>query len=152
VGTGWRCEPRPPALRISGRSLIPARRNGSGQRLLLPIETPELYWLDCKRRRDSTPAVELGFELAQETDVAVRLRLKRFGRRHRPSYRVAAMDNRSPRDGRVIEELGLYDPMAKDSAQQVSLKRERIQYWLSVGAQPSDTVRDLLKREGIVGR
>jgi small subunit ribosomal protein S16 len=84
--------------------------------------------------------------------VAVRLRLKRFGRRHRPSYRVAAMDSRSPRDGRVIEELGFYDPMAADSARQVSLKRERIQYWLSVGAQPSDTVRDLLKREGIVSQ
>lgn len=93
-----------------------------------------------------------GVEWAQETDVAVRLRLKRFGRRHRPSYRVAAMDSRSPRDGRVIEELGFYDPLASDATQQVSLKKDRIAYWLRVGAQPSDTVRNLLKREGMVGQ
>ncbi len=59
------------------------------------------------------------------------------------------MESRSPRDGRVIEELGWYDPAGKDDTKQVSLKRERIEYWLSVGAQPSDTVRDLLKRQGI---
>ena len=82
--------------------------------------------------------------------MAVRLRLKRLGRRHRPFYRVAAMDSRNARDGRVIEELGCYDPIAKDPDQQVTLKRERIEYWLSVGAQPSDTVRNLLKRQGIV--
>jgi small subunit ribosomal protein S16 len=59
------------------------------------------------------------------------------------------MDIRSPRDGRVIEELGWYDPEAKDPEKQVSLNRERIEYWLGVGAQPSDTVRNLLKRQGI---
>jgi small subunit ribosomal protein S16 len=79
----------------------------------------------------------------------VRLRLKRFGRRHRSFFRLSAMDGRAPRDGRVIEELGWYDPMAKDADKQASLKRDRIEYWLSVGAQPSDTVRDLLKRHGI---
>ncbi|MGC9455131.1 MAG: 30S ribosomal protein S16 [Phycisphaerae bacterium] len=81
--------------------------------------------------------------------MAVRLRLKRLGRRHQSFYRVAAMDIRSPRDGRVIEELGWYDPEAKDPEKQVSLNRERIEYWLGVGAQPSDTVRNLLKRQGI---
>jgi len=81
--------------------------------------------------------------------VAVKLRLKRFGRRHRSFYRVNAVDSRRPRDGRVIEQLGWYDPEAKESDRQVSLKRERIEYWLSVGAQPSDTVRQLLKRQGI---
>jgi small subunit ribosomal protein S16 len=59
------------------------------------------------------------------------------------------MDIRSPRDGRVIEELGWYDPEAKDPQKQVSLNRERIEYWLGEGAQPSDTVRNLLKRQGI---
>ena len=59
------------------------------------------------------------------------------------------MDSRKPRDGKVIEELGWYDPEAKEADKQVSLNRERIEYWLSVGAQPSDTVRDLLKRQGI---
>jgi small subunit ribosomal protein S16 len=81
-----------------------------------------------------------------EYSVAVRLRLKRMGRKHQVLYRLSAMDTRSPRDGRVIEELGWYDPKAKDPEQQVSLNRERIEHWLSVGAQPSDTVRNLLKR------
>ena len=81
--------------------------------------------------------------------MAVKIRLKRLGRRHRSFFRVSAMDSRSPRDGRVIEELGWYDPLAKDDAKQVSLKRERIEYWLSVGAQPSETVRNLLTKQGI---
>ena len=59
------------------------------------------------------------------------------------------MDTRSPRDGRVIEELGWYDPQTDDVNKQLKLNRERIEYWLSVGAQPSDTVRNLLKKEGI---
>ena len=78
--------------------------------------------------------------------MAVRLRLKRFGRRNRPFYRVTAVDGRKARDGRVIEELGFYDPANKDVAQQVRLDSERIRYWLSVGAQPSDTVRGLIRR------
>ncbi len=81
--------------------------------------------------------------------MAVKIRLKRLGRRHRSFFRVSAMDSRSPRDGRVIEELGWYDPLAKDAAKQVSLKRERIEYWLSVGAQPSETVKNLLTKQGI---
>ena len=81
--------------------------------------------------------------------MAVRLRLKRFGRRHHATYRVAAMDARSPRDGRVIEELGWFAPQAKED-KQVSLNPERIQYWLGVGAQPSETVRNLLKKQGII--
>ena len=79
----------------------------------------------------------------------VKLRLKRFGRRHRSFFRISAMDSRAPRDGRVIEELGWYDPNAKEPEEQVSLNRERIEYWLSKGAQPSETVRDLLKRQGV---
>ena len=77
------------------------------------------------------------------------MRLKRFGRRHQSFFRLNAMDSRSPRDGRVIEELGWYDPNAKSPENETSLNRERIEYWLSVGAQPSDTVRQLLKRNGI---
>ncbi len=84
--------------------------------------------------------------------MAVKLRLKRMGRRHRPFYRLNAMDSASPRDGRVIEELGFYDPVEQDGAKQVRLKRERIEYWLSQGATPTDTVRDLLKRNGIAVR
>lgn len=79
----------------------------------------------------------------------VKLRMKRFGRRHRSFYRLTAVDSRSPRDGRVLEELGWYDPESKAADQQVSLNRERIEYWLGQGAQPSNTVRSLLVRHGI---
>ena len=75
------------------------------------------------------------------------LRLKRMGRKHRPFYRLNAMDRRSPRDGRVIEQLGWYDPLAPED-RQVSVNIERADYWLSVGAQPSRTVATLLKRVG----
>ena len=78
----------------------------------------------------------------------VRLRLKRTGRRHRPAYRLTAVDTRCTRDGEVIEELGLYDPANKNPEMQSRLNQERVEYWLKVGAQPSDTARDLLKRLG----
>jgi small subunit ribosomal protein S16 len=76
------------------------------------------------------------------------LRLKRMGRTHRPFYRLNAMDQRSPRDGRVIEDLGWYDPIAAED-KQLNLKTDRIDYWLRVGAQPSQTVKGLLKRVGV---
>ena len=76
------------------------------------------------------------------------LRLKRMGRRHRPFYRLNAMDKRAPRDGRVIEELGWFDPIAPED-KQISFKADRVDYWLSVGAQPSRTVVSLLKRADI---
>ncbi len=82
--------------------------------------------------------------------MAVRLRLKRMGRRHRPYYRMAAVDARAKRDGRVIEEIGLYDPLAKSPEAELTVEKERAAYWLSVGAQPSDTVRALLQRSGVV--
>ncbi|HPD32037.1 MAG TPA: 30S ribosomal protein S16 [Phycisphaerae bacterium] len=78
----------------------------------------------------------------------VRLRLKRTGRRHRPTYRLAAVDSRSPRDGMVIEELGVYEPANQNPDLRCKLKQERVEYWLKVGARPSDTARDLLKRLG----
>ncbi len=82
--------------------------------------------------------------------MAVRIRLKRVGRRHRPSYRVTAVDRRRARDSNVIEELGVYDPINPNEEKQVVLKHERIKYWLSVGAQPSDTVRRLLQKHGVL--
>ena len=84
--------------------------------------------------------------------MAVKLRLKRLGRRHRSFYRVAAMESRNQRDGRVLEELGYYDPENKNKDAQVKLDADRIKHWLSVGAQPTDTVRDLLKKQGIAGK
>ena len=76
----------------------------------------------------------------------VRLRMKSFGRRHRPFFRICAMDTRTPRDGRAIEELGHYDPMVKDLAARAVLEVDRLRYWLSVGAQPSEKVAAILKR------
>ena len=75
------------------------------------------------------------------------LRLKRMGRAHKPFYRLGAMDKRSPRDGRVIEQLGWYDPTAPEGRQH-AIKLDRVRHWLSVGAQPSQTVNDLLRRLG----
>ena len=79
----------------------------------------------------------------------VKIRMKRMGRRHRPYYRINAMDTRSPRDGRVLEELGKYDPLEPDVSKQVVLKPERIQHWLDQGAQTSETVANLLRKNGI---
>ena len=80
----------------------------------------------------------------------VRIRMKSMGRRHRPFFRICAMDSRTPRDGRTIEELGWYDPMVRNEAAREFLEANRIRYWLSVGAQPSDKVAAMLKRHGIL--
>jgi small subunit ribosomal protein S16 len=81
--------------------------------------------------------------------MSVKLRMTRIGKRHRPFYRINAVDSRTPRDGRVIEKLGHYDPIEKDPAKQLTLNSERIKYWLSQGAIPSDTVSEILLRNGI---
>jgi len=83
--------------------------------------------------------------------VAVRLRMKKLGRRHRPFFRICAMDGRTPRDGRVLEELGIYDPMIADVDARAVLNGERIKHWLEVGAQPSENVRVLIKKYGAEG-
>ena len=80
--------------------------------------------------------------------MAVRIRLKKLGRRHRPFFRVCAMDGRTPRDGKVIEELGFYDPMVSDTDARAILNGDRIAYWLSQGAQPSEKVGVLIKKYG----
>jgi len=84
--------------------------------------------------------------------MAVKLRLTRLGRSHRAFFRLRAADERGPTDGRFLEELGYVDPLAKDEGKQVSLKKERIEYWLSVGAKISPTVETLLGKHGIAGR
>jgi small subunit ribosomal protein S16 len=80
--------------------------------------------------------------------VAVRIRLKRMGAKKRPFYRIVAADSRARRDGRFIETLGLYNPLSNPA--EVRLNADRIQHWLSCGAQPSDSVRNLLVREGLL--
>ena len=84
--------------------------------------------------------------------MAVRLRLKRLGRRHCSFYRLAAMESRRPRDGRILEELGTYDPEHKDVNEQVKLNAERIRHWLQLGALPTETVASLLQKQGITTR
>lgn len=74
-----------------------------------------------------------------------------MGRTHRPFFRVCAMDQRAPRDGRVIEQLGTYDPMVPDTDARAILNGERINYWLSVGAQPTPKVATLIKKYGADG-
>lgn len=79
----------------------------------------------------------------------VRIRLRRVGRKKQPIYRIVVADSKSPRDGRFIEIVGQYAPRATDD-QAVNLKADRIEYWLNVGAQPSDTVRSILRRSGML--
>jgi len=81
--------------------------------------------------------------------MAVKLRMTRLGRRHRPFFRINAVESRTPRDGRILEKLGHYDPIEKDTAKQVVLNRERLEYWLDKGAVPSDAVSQILLRHGI---
>lgn len=83
--------------------------------------------------------------------MAVRIRLKKLGRRHQPFFRLCAMDSRAPRDGRVLEELGHYDPLVKETDARAILNGERIDYWLKVGAQPTENARVLIKKYGSNG-
>lgn len=78
--------------------------------------------------------------------MAVRIRMKQLGRKHRPYFRIVAIDGRQPRDGRIIEELGSYDPMVPQTDDRVQLRPDRIKYWMSVGAKPSEKVAVLLKK------
>ncbi|PRQ05396.1 30S ribosomal protein S16 [Enhygromyxa salina] len=76
--------------------------------------------------------------------MAVKIRLARGGAKKRPFYRIVASDARSPRDGRFLEKLGTYNPMTKDGT--VTLNQARVEYWIGVGAQPTDAVRRLLRK------
>ena len=74
----------------------------------------------------------------------VKIRLRRFGKKNTPVYRVVVADGRSPRDGRIIEEIGTYDPLLKNN--NFTLNLDRVDYWLGVGAQASDTVNSFIKK------
>lgn len=78
--------------------------------------------------------------------MAVKIRLARHGTKKKPFYRIVVADGESPRDGRYLENVGTYDPLIDPA--KVTLKPERIRYWIDQGALPSDTVRSLLKKEG----
>ena len=76
--------------------------------------------------------------------MAVKIRLRRMGAKKAPFYRIVVADGRYPRDGRFIEEIGTYDPMA--DSEKLKVNQERVAYWIANGAQPTDTVRGLLKK------
>ena len=80
--------------------------------------------------------------------MSVKIRLKRFGSKKRPYYRMVVMDSRTARDGKAIEELGFYHPIEAEDKQLV-IKEDRVKEWLSNGAEPSDTVRNLLNKKNI---
>jgi small subunit ribosomal protein S16 len=80
--------------------------------------------------------------------MAVKIRMKKLGRKHRPFFRMVAIDSRAPRDGKIIEELGHYDPLIKDTDARAILNGERIAYWLSVGAKASENCEVLIKKYG----
>jgi small subunit ribosomal protein S16 len=95
--------------------------------------------------------VLLGWRHVLEQVVSVRIRMKKLGRSHQAFFRICAVDKHAPRDGRVLEELGTYDPLVKETDARALLKAERVDYWLSVGAQPSDNVAVLIKKYGTNG-
>ena len=78
--------------------------------------------------------------------MAVRIRMKMMGRKHRQFFRIVAIDSRQPRDGRILEELGSYDPQVKNTDERVILKPERVKHWLKVGALPSERCATLFKK------
>jgi small subunit ribosomal protein S16 len=81
--------------------------------------------------------------------MAVKIRLARMGRRHSPFFRIHAIESRNPRDGKILEKLGHYDPIEKDPDKQLVLNVERAKYWLEQGAVPSETVSEMLLKLGI---
>ncbi|MBQ7868118.1 MAG: 30S ribosomal protein S16 [Clostridia bacterium] len=80
--------------------------------------------------------------------MSVKIRLKRMGMKKMPFYRVVVADERSPRDGRFIEEIGYYNPMTEPAT--IKIDAEKAQQWLKNGAQPTDTARTLLKKSGVI--
>jgi small subunit ribosomal protein S16 len=88
------------------------------------------------------------FQNFQEESVSVKIRLKKFGAKARPYYRIVIMDSRTPRDSKTIDEIGLYHPI-EAAEKQIRIDEEKAKFWLARGAQPSDTVRSLLNKKNI---
>jgi small subunit ribosomal protein S16 len=81
--------------------------------------------------------------------MSVKIRMTRRGRRHKPFFRINAVESRTPRDGKILEKLGHYDPIEKNKDKQIVLDAERVRYWLDKGAIPTETVSQILLRLGI---
>ena len=84
--------------------------------------------------------------------MATKIRLRRMGAKKAPFYRVVVADSRSPRDGRTIEEIGYFNPIGKDEETNLKIDEERAIYWLKTGAKPSETVKSLLKKAGVLAK
>ncbi|KAJ4796120.1 30S ribosomal protein S16 [Rhynchospora pubera] len=145
--------PRPPNPKPSSS---PIERTLSNNQTLKP-QTPniEKQALQLYKREARLPQEKReerrSIQRSKEKRMAVRIRLARFGCRNRPFYRVMAADSRSPRDGKHLEVLGYYNPLpGQDGGKRMGLNFDRIKYWLSVGAQPSDPVQRLLFRAGLL--
>ncbi len=82
--------------------------------------------------------------------MAVKIRLRRMGAKKKPFYRIVVADSRSPRDGRFIEEIGYYNPISEPA--QINIDDEKAVKWLKTGAQPTDTIKDLFKKHGIMAK
>jgi len=82
----------------------------------------------------------------------VKIRLQRYGAPKKPFYRIVAADSQSKRDGRFLEIVGTYDPVCKDQNNQIKFNKELVEKWLKVGAQPTDTVKSLFKKSGILNK
>ncbi len=80
--------------------------------------------------------------------MAVKLRLRRMGKKKQPIYKIVVADARSPRDGKFLEAVGIYNPLTNPHT--INVKEDRVNYWLNVGAQPTDTVKSLLSQKGII--
>ena len=89
-----------------------------------------------------------GVDREREHTSVIKLRLRRMGAKHQPTYRIVAAEARSPRDGRFIEVIGFYNPRSEPAEMRVDA--ERAKYWLQHGAQPTDTVRSILRRSGVL--
>ncbi len=82
--------------------------------------------------------------------MAVKIRMTRMGRRHRPFFRINAVESKTPRDGRILEKLGHYDPLEKNDDKQIVINKERIEFWIGQGAVASDTCAEIFKKYEIV--
>jgi small subunit ribosomal protein S16 len=89
------------------------------------------------------------YTLTKGNTMSVKIRMTRMGRRHRPFFRINAVDGRTPRDGRILEKLGHFDPLEKDADKQIVINKERIEFWIGQGAVASDTCAEIFKKHGI---
>ena len=97
------------------------------------------------------PRLSVADRARRSVCMSVKLRVMRFGKRNRPAYRVGVIDSRAPRDGVYIESIGVYNPFIEDDRKKVTLNKERAEYWLKVGAQPSETVASFCRLFNVTG-